>query len=541
MKDIQNTLYYGDNIEILREYIADESIDLIYLDPPFNSNRQYNVLFKDESGHESEAQINAFEDSWHWDKAAQSIYEELITEGPASLSSFIGSLFDFIGPNQMMAYLVMLSVRLIELHRILKPRGTIYFHCDPTASHYIKLLLDTIFDPKCFLNEIVWKRTNAKSLAFTNYANNHDIIFRYSKSDEWIWNPQFTPHDPEYIKKFYRYKDKNGRLYRLSDITNPNKDRPNLTRVWRWTKDRMKEANELGLIYQSKPGNVPALIRYLDKQRGNPIGDIWTDIIPVQAQAAERLGYPTQKPMQLLERIILSSSNENDVVLDPFCGCGTTITVAEKLKRKWVGIDITHLAIALQKYRLKDSFNIEEGNEYNVIGEPNTLSAAKQLAKDKDGRYQFQWWALSLIKAQPVGGMKGSRIGKKGKDRGIDGIIQFIDDPSLKPKKILVQVKSGKVNSKDIRDLRGSLEREKAVQAVFITLEKPTKDMKKEAITAGFYESHHWGKKYSKIQILTIEDLLNHVNVDMPPVKTTFKKAKKIDSDEPVQKELKLN
>jgi len=236
-----------------------------------------------------------------------------------------------------------------------------------------------------------------------------------------------------------------------------------------------------------------------------------------------------------------SASNENDVVLDPFCGCGTTITVAEKLKRKWVGIDITHLAIALQKYRLKDSFNIEEGNEYNVIGEPNTLSAAKQLAKDKDGRYQFQWWALSLIKAQPVGGMKGSRIGKKGKDRGIDGIIQFIDDPSLKPKKILVQVKSGKVNSKDIRDLRGSLEREKAVQAVFITLEKPTKDMKKEAITAGFYESHHWGKKYSKIQILTIEDLLNHVNVDMPPVKTTFKKAKKIDSDEPVQKELKLN
>jgi site-specific DNA-methyltransferase (adenine-specific) len=264
----------------------------------------------------------------------------------------------------MMAYLVMMAIRLVELHRVLKSTGSLYLHCDPTASHYLKVVLDTIFGVKNFLNEIIWKRTNAKSLAFTRFANNHDVILRYAKTGKWVWNPQYTPHDPEYVKKFYKYVEEGtGRRYRLADLTNPNKDRPNLTyeflgvkRVWRWTRERMEKAYADGIIVQSRPGAVPAMKRYLDEQKGNPVGDVWVDILPLQAQSAERLGYPTQKPVALLERIISASSNGGDVVLDPFCGCGTTIAAAEKLGRRWIGIDITHLAISLQKYRLQEAF-----------------------------------------------------------------------------------------------------------------------------------------------------------------------------------------
>jgi len=308
----RNALYYGDNLKILRdnEYIPSASVDLIYLDPPFNSNRNYNVLFKDESGFEADAQIVAFEDTWHWDDSARESYYELIHNTPPHISKMIGSLKDFIGANQMMAYLVMMSVRLLELHRILKPMGSLYLHCDPTVSHYLKIVLDSIFDPKNFKNEIVWQRINAKSNAFTKFASNHDVIFRYAKSERTIWNPLYTAHNPEYLKTFYRFtEEETGRIYRLDNLANPNKNRPNLTykflgvtRVWRWTKERMQEAYEKGLIVQSKPGAVPALKRYLDEQEGNPIGDTWTDILPVQSRSKELLGYQTQKPLSVLFR-----------------------------------------------------------------------------------------------------------------------------------------------------------------------------------------------------------------------------------------------
>jgi site-specific DNA-methyltransferase (adenine-specific) len=531
MEQKQNTLFYGDNLPILREYIGNESVDLIYLDPPFNSNRTYNVLFKYESGDESEAQIAAFEDTWHWNMAAEYVYNDLATQAPHRVSQVIVALRDFIGPNQMMAYLVMMTARLVELHRVLKPTGTLYLHCDPTASHYLKIILDTIFGPENYRNEIAWKRTSAKGLAFTNFAKNHDVIFRYTKSDSWTWNPQHTPHNPTYVEKFYKYVEpETGRVYRLDNLANPNKNRPNLTyeflgvtRVWRWTKERMQQAYEDGLIVQNKPGGVPALKRYLDEQEGTAVDDVWTDIPPIQSQSAERLGYPTQKPLALLERIIATSSNPGDLILDPFCGCGTTIAAAQKLERRWIGIDITHLSISLQKYRLQQMF---PDLTFKVIGEPQSVQSARQLAQDD--RFQFEWWALSLVKARPVAGESGSKKGKKGADKGIDGVIAFMDDATGKPKQVIVQVKSGKVSSRDVRDLRGVVEREKAVIGLFITLEEPTRDMYTEAATAGVYHSPGWQQDYPKLQLLTIERLLAGGKAELPPSQMTFKTAERV-------------
>jgi site-specific DNA-methyltransferase (adenine-specific) len=526
----ENTLYYGDNLFILREHIPSESVDLIYLDPPFNSNRIYNVLFKDEQGSDSEAQIKAFEDTWHWNIDAEQTYAELLTEAPDHITKTIEALRELIGTNQMMAYLVMMTIRIIELHRVLRRQGTIYLHCDQTASHYLKVILDTIFGIKNFRNEIIWQRTNAKGNAFTRFATNHDVLLCYGKSEVVTWNPQYTTHDPEYIKQFYKYKEPNtGRIYRLGDVTNPNRNRPNLTyeffgvtRVWRWTKERMANANKQGLIVQAKPGSVPRLKRYLDEQEGNPVGDIWTDILPVQATSKEILGYPTQKPLALLERIILASSNPGDVILDPFCGCGTAVIAAEKLKRKWIGIDITHLGITAMKFRLKDSF---PGISFKVVGEPTDVGAARQLASEE--RYQFQWWALSLIPgAMPLGGQEGSREGKKGADKGVDGILSFIDDQSGRAKKALIQVKSGHVNSSMIRDLIGTVQRERAAMGIFITLDEPTRDMVTEAVTAGFYNSPGWRQKYPVIQIYTVDELLHHAEIKMPPRYWMGKRAK---------------
>lgn len=540
----RNTLFYGDNLDILREYIATESVDLIYLDPPFNSKRTYNVLFKNESGSDSDAQIAAFDDTWHWGPEAEKAYNELVTQGAPEVGTMIGAMRSFIGNNQMMAYLVMMAIRLVELHRVLKSTGSLYLHCDSTASHYLKVILDTVFGVDNFRNEIIWQRTISKSLMSRRLANNHDALLVYQKSDESVWNDSalFQEYDEsnldEKTKSKYRHRDSDGRLYRLDNLINPNSDRPNLTyeflgvtKVWRWTKDRMLEAYSKGIVVQTKPGRVPQLKRYIDEQRGRPLGDIWTDIPPLNSQAAERLGYPTQKPEALLERIIQASSNPGDLVLDPFCGCGTTIAAAQKLDRRWVGIDITHLSIALQKYRLRDAFGIVAREDYDVVGEPVSLEGAAQLAQDD--RYQFQWWALSLIQARPVGGTPGTKKGKKGADQGIDGIINFIIDDSGKPQQIVVQVKSGKVGSRDIRDLIGTVKREKAAIGIFLTLEEPSGPMKTEAVSAGFYQAPGWYESYPKVQILTVKDLLAGAKVQMPPPTMTFAQApKKVEKEE---------
>lgn len=538
-----NTLFYGDNLMVLRECIDIASVDLCYLDPPFNSNRTFNVLFKDETGKDSEAQIKAFEDTWRWDQTAARTYEEIVTDIGNEVGIMIGAMRQFIGSNQMMAYIVMMTARLVELHRVLKPTGSLYLHCDPTASHYLKIVLDTIFGIRNFRNEIIWQRTIAKSLMTRKLPDNHDVIFCYQKTDQAVWNADtlFVPYDvhdlDEKTDQKYSLRDPDGRRYQLDNIISPNPDRPNLTyeflgvtRVWRWTKERMQQTYEAGLIVQPRPGSVPRFKRYLDEQRGKPLGDIWTDIPPLNSQASERLGYPTQKPLALLERIINASSNPGDVVLDPFCGCGTAIAAAQKLNRRWVGIDITHLAIALQKYRLEQMY---PGIQFAIRGEPEDIGAARHLAKQD--RYQFQWWALSLVRAKPFGGEVGSKQGKKGSDKGIDGVITFIDEASGKPKRVLVQVKSGGVSVRDIRDLRGTVEREQAALGVFITLEDTTRDMRTEAVQGGYYRSPGWNKSYPKIQILTIADLLRGATIQMPPAHGTFKEARRVEAEDAEQ------
>lgn len=546
-----NTLFYGDNLDILRDHIADESVDLIYLDPPFNSSRSYNVLFKDESGTASEAQITAFEDTWHWGPTAEETYHHLVAYAPDRVGTAIGALQQLIGKNQMMAYLVMMAARLVELHRVLKPTGSLCLHCDPTASHYLKIILDTIFGPERFLAEIIWKRTSAHSSA-KRPGPVHDVIFMYSKSDNYIWNQQYTPYTEEYIQTFFDQEDEHGRRYKRADLTGAGTVRDGVTgndwrgisvtakgRHWAYPPSQLEEFDRAGKIHwPKKEGGMPRLKVYPEDAQGIPIQDVWIDIPPLHNLSGERLGYPTQKPEILLERIIAASSNPGDIVLDPFCGCGTAIAAAQKLGRKWIGIDITHLSITLQKYRLYDMFEMEPKRDYKVIGEPEDLGGARQLASEN--RYQFQWWALSLIEAQPLGGYDGSKEGKKGSDKGIDGIIPFIEVGG-KREKVIAQVKSGHVKSGDIRDLRGATDREKAAIGVFITLESPSRDMITEAASAGFYESPGWGKKYPKIQILTIEELLHHgKQVAMPPVHGTFKQAERVQDDTSHQPRLDL-
>jgi site-specific DNA-methyltransferase (adenine-specific) len=539
-----NTLFYGDNLPILREHVADESVDLVYLDPPFNSNRSYNVLFREEGGAESQAQITAFEDTWHWNLQTEQTYQELVTQSPEQVSRMIGALREFVGQNQMMAYLVMMAARLVELHRVLKPTGSLYLHCDPTASHYLKLILDGIFGADQFRNEIVWQRTNVHSDSKT-WSNVSDTIFFYTRSSHFTWNPQYTPHTEDYLKSKYRYFESDGRQYRLSDMTSPN-PRPNMmyewkghaspANGWRYSQETMAKLDAEGRVwYPDDKSKRPYLKRYLEKSPGTIFGNVWTDIDPINPMAAERLGYPTQKPLALLERIIAASSNAGDVVLDPFCGCGTAVAAAQKLGRRWIGIDITHLSIALQKYRLDAMF---PGINYAVVGEPEDVGSAGQLAHDD--RYQFQWWALSLVKARPLGGQEGSKAGKKGSDRGVDGVITFIDESSGKAKQILVQVKSGHVKSGDIRDLKGTLEREKAAIGLFITLEPSSRDMDEEAAAAGFYHSPGWNRDYPKLQILTVQQLLSGGEVKMPPSAMTFKQAERSDDGGGVQKSLDI-
>ena len=525
-----NTLYYGDNLDILRQYVPDESVDLIYLDPPFNSNASYNVLFKEQSGEGSPAQIKAFTDTWEWTQESERVSEQEIIMNPTTppnVKDMITAFREFIGRNAMMAYLVMMTPRLVELRRVLKSTGSIYLHCDPNASHYLKLLLDAVFGSANFRSEIVWRRANAKGQAFKGYPHNHDTLLYYSRSDEFKWNRPFRPHDPTYVKQFYRFTDpETGRRYRLGDLTNPNPNRPNLTyewnghmRVWRWTKERMQEAHESGLIHYSSTG-LASQKRYLDEMQGNPVDTIWEDVRPIQAQAKERLGYPTQKPQALLERIIEASSNEGDVVLDPFCGCGTAVAAAEKLKRRWIGVDVTHLAVALMKNRLKTGFNIVPGKDYEVVGEPADVGSARALAEQD--RYQFEFWAMSLLEAFP------REQKKRGADRGIDGVIHFIDGPRRSAHKAVVQVKSGRVSSPLIRDLKGTVDREKAALGLFITLEDPTRDMRTEAVSAGFYHSEVWKRDYPKIQIRTIEDLLSGNTFDIPPHPSMYQAAQRV-------------
>lgn len=558
-----NRLYYGDNLDVLRRHVDDESVDLVYLDPPFNSNASYNVLFAEKDGTQAASQIKAFEDTWKWDEGAARAFADVVESG-GTVSQAMQAFRAFLGDSDMLAYLGMMAPRLVQLRRVLKSTGSIYVHCDSTASHYLKILLDAVFSPKNFRAEIIWQRSSAHNdtaQGLKQPGRIHDSILLYTKGGTWKWNPQFTPYTNDYVAERFTNADSRGQ-YKDADLSarKPGGDtsyewrikrrqtgswgsdlddewkspkqgweylgvRPPEGRYWGYSRENLRQfAVEDRLHYFST--GTPRLKQYAGDMRGIGLQDIWTDIPPINAKAAERLGYPTQKPEALLERIIAASSDKNDVVLDPFCGCGTTIAAAQKLERKWIGIDVTHLAITLIRSRLTDTF---AGTvPYEVIGEPVSVPDATKLAVDDP--YQFQWWALGLVGARPV-------EQKKGADKGIDGRIYFHEGPG-KTKQIVLSVKAGKLHATYVRDLRGVLEREKAEIGVLISLEEPTGLMRKEAASAGFYTSP-WGK-HARLQLMTVEDLLTGKTIDRPPNQTsvTFKRAPKAATKGPERKRL---
>ena len=522
---MNNALYYGDNLAVLRESIASESVDLIYLDPPFNSNASYNVLFKAPSGEGSQAQIEAFEDSWHWNESAERAFDEVVTGPHSDATIMLKAMRSALGENDMMAYLAMMAVRLIELHRVLKSTGSLYLHCDPTASHYLKTLLDAIFGAFNFRNEIVWKRKAGRGETqnqAVRFGVSHDVILFYAKTPESRFNRQYRENNPDYIASKFVHDDENGRRYRLDNLTSPS-FRPNLIyeykgypppeNGWAVSLETMERMDGEGRIhFPAKRTQRLQRKRYLDELQGETVDTLWDDISPINSQAKERLGYPTQKPLELLARILAASSNEGDLVLDPFCGCGTTVHAAQKLNRRWIGVDITHLAIALIERRLKEAF---PGIAFEVHGVPNDVAGARDLA-ERD-KYEFQKWITATIGAQPYKG------GKKGMDRGIDGYLHF-RDADKKAQFAVISVKGGGIKSGDVRDLKGTMEREKAALGLFLTLNEPTREMEREAAAAGIYETG--GMKVPKLQILTAAQILDNRRPQVPFGFTEgFKKA----------------
>lgn len=526
-----NKLYYGDNLHVLREHIADASVDLVYLDPPFNSNANYNILFKSPEGADSDAQIEAFEDTWHWNDRAEAAFDEVMRSGNSDAFELLRAMRAFLGDNDMMAYLAMMAVRLIELHRVLKPTGSLYLHCDPTASHYLKLLLDGVFGPRNYRNEVTWKRRVGMSSAVhssNRFGTITDTILFYAKSELADFAVQYNRSDPdyqEYIESRFTMVDENGRRFQATSLVNPA-PRPNLRyeykgwppppNGWMISRDKMEAWDAEGRIYF--PDSTSKRLRrksYADELKGMPVQNLWTDIPEINSRAQERLGYPTQKPLALLERIIAASSNEGDVVLDPFCGCGTAVHAAQKLGREWIGIDVTHLAIGLIEKRMKDAF---PGLAFDVVGRPQDLQSALDLAaRDK---HQFELWALSMVEAQPWKG------GRKGADGGIDGIIYFKPD-GKKTERAIVEVKGGGTGVKDIGRLAQVMERERAPFGVFLTAQAPTRPMERDAAAVGVWENEYTGRKHPRLQILTLAELFMGKRPDIPWVDASVAKSAK--------------
>lgn len=527
MTTTRNTLFYGDNLEVLQQHVGDATVDLVYLDPPFNSNRDYNVLFKEQSGADSPAQIKAFGDTWRWANAAPdwARFPDLCPE--PRVQDLMEGFLRMLGHNDVSAYLVMMAPRLWHLHRVLKSTGSLYLHADPTAIHYLKILLDAIFGPKSFRNEIIWKRTSAHSSA-KRYGPVHDVILFYSKSDAFVWNPQHGSFSQEYLASHYRNVNEDGKAFTLSDLTGAGTrngpsgqpwrgfDPAAKGRHWAGTPEELDRLDTEGKIYWPESG-WPRRFRYLEDMQGIPVQDVWLDVDPINAKAAERLGYPTQKPLALLERIITASSNPGDTVLDPFCGCGTAIVAAQRLGRAWLGIDVTPIATTLIIDRLaaencRDTRVARPGDPdypraFDVTGLP-TDEAGARLLYDKDPTHKdFEMWAVGLIPMTPQD--------KKGADGGIDGIRDYAVG-GKKPLRAVAQIKGGHVGAPQVQQLRGAMERFGAQIGVFVSLEKPTKNMEHEAALAGYHPLPLTGRQIPRIQLRTVADLLSNRPFDLP-------------------------
>ena len=521
-----NRLYYGDCFNVIQEYFGQSSVDLIYLDPPFNSQRQYNSIYKDETGRPLPAQIDAFCDMWELNQTREDeirtmpvlMRESGIEDATVEFWRLWMNALRTTQPR-LLAYLSYMARRLLVLHGVLKPTGSLYFHCDPTVSHYVKPLLDAVFGHRNFMNEIIWRRAPSKGNVTRRLPRNHDVILVYARSNR-ARIEAFVPYDlaalDEKTLNQYRLIDEDGRRYQLTDLTNPNRDRPNLdyeflgvTRVWRWTRERMKEAYQAGRIVQTRPGNVPQLKRYLDKQRGKTLDDLWMDI---KLEDEERMGYATQKPVGLLKRIIATSSKPGDIVLDPFCGCATAIEAAHLLGRQWIGIDIAiHAVKRVARVRLKERLGLIEGEDYLVEGVPQTLEGAQDLwERDK---YQFQKWAVEQV--------DGFVTSKQTADGGIDGRLYF-DMPSERDlQSMVLEVKGGaNVSIRDLRALKGVLDTDTALLAGLIVMRPPgqiqTRNFQRFMGEAGTLDI--LGISYPRMQILTIDEILDGRRFKTPTV-----------------------
>lgn len=527
-----NKLFFGDNLEVLRESVPPQSVDLIYLDPPFNSKAQYNVLFESPQGKNS-AQAGAFVDTWSWSEEAEWAYREIMRAG-GGVARYVDALRSAIGQSDMMAYLVMMAVRLTTLSHVLKPTGSLYLHCDPTASHYLKVILDAIFGPQNFRSEVIWKRTSSHNSA-RRWGPIHDTILFVTKSDSFTWNKVVVPYDQNYEKRYYRYEDENGRIYRLSDLTGSGTRNGESGKEWggfsptahgrHWAipsvvKEEFPDEGDdksphewldlferEGLVEMTGSGvGWPHVRRYRDRMPGQLIQDIILDIAPLSKRHAEKIGYPTQKPLSLLNRIIMASSKEGDVVLDPFCGCGTTIEAAQVAGRKWIGIDIAIHAVKTIEARLQERLG---DISYEVEGIPRDFQSAKRLAELNP--YQFQWWANYLFNPHAL------REQKRGADRGIDGDLYFPNGPGCPWGRMLTSVKSGEnVGPSMIREFGNVLDREKAELGLFICLKRPTREMIRDAAAMGFGKTVHGD--IPRLQIVAIEDWFEGKLPKLPPL-----------------------
>jgi len=507
-----NKLYFGDNLEVLKG-IPSNSVDLVYLDPPFNSKETYNVLYKSPVG--GDAQVRAFDDTWSWEDGASSALASL-SVSDHDIFNVLHSMQRFLGTSDMMAYLAMMSVRLVELRRVLKDGGTLYLHCDPTASHYLKIVLDAVFGSGSYINEINWRRTTAKAdykQGATHFPRVRDIILRYGKGRTVYFDQPFRPYDEAYLTSKYNKVDDTGRRYRLDNLTGPGGaakgnahfELMGVVRHWRYSRENMDRLVTEGRIIQTRPGGVPQYKRYLDEMPGVPVSEDWDDIRPINSQARERLGYPTQKPVELLKRIIEASSRPKEVVLDPFCGCGTTIHAAEVTGRTWIGIDIAYQAIQVIEDRLSAWL---PNATYELTGIPFDEQSARALAKQDP--HTFQQWAVARC---------GGRPGGKGADRGIDGEIVFQRGRNEYGRAI-VSVKGGKhISPAMVRELIAVVQREQADLGVFVCLDEPTRDMKSDAYSSGRIDLP--GGSRSKIQIVTVADLIRGPDLGILTVLST--------------------
>lgn len=509
-----NKLFYGDNLDVLRERIPSESVDLIYLDPPFNSARNYNVIFARSQKHSADdtAQIQAFGDTWVWTPTTDEQFLDMVQGGvPSKVADALTAFRTLLGENDAMAYLVNMAPRIVELHRVLKSTGSLYLHCDPTMSHYLKVLLDATFGAANFRNEISWRRTPFKGSSKARaqqLPKSHDTIFFYTKGSSWTWNTPTEPYTPKYLERF-KWDDNDGRgVYRKTSLKTYSQA----------TLERLRDDNRL--IEPVREGAGYSYKQYLSESAGgSQIDDVWTDINMLNPVSSERLGYPTQKPLALLERILKASSNEGDVILDPFCGCGTTVDAAQSLKRQWLGIDVTYIAVDLIRKRLRHTYGDDIEQTYEVLGIPRDRAGAFALFSQSP--FDFERWAVSLINAEP----NQKQVG----DRGIDGVARFFLDGSGKNLgKILVSVKGGKnVGPQFVRDLLGTVQTQDASMGVLITMAEPTRGIIDAVNHAGTYTHPANGQKFPKVQVVTIDQLLKGERPNMPLTTLPYIEAKK--------------